>query len=318
MPAVRDEDAGAHAGTDARRNDRWPDLAVLELLVAVSEHGSLSAAARAVGMAQPNASRAIAAWEKSLGVRLLERSPRGSHLTAEGDVVVDWASAVLDDARALHTAIAALRRDRNSHLTVAASLTVAEYLIPVWLTRLRREHPSLDVGLLVQNSSEVFDLVGSGRAAVGFVESPRVPRTLRRIAVSHDRLVVVVAPEHPWAKRRRPLGAAELAATHLVTREPGSGTRNTLDDALAGYRRADPVLELSSNAAVRVAVVSGAGPAVLSELAVASAVRSGELVEVPLSGLELVRTLHAVWTDAAALHPAAADLVAIARRQVSS
>ena len=64
---------------------------------------------------------------------------------------------------------------------------------------------------------------------------------------------------------------------------------------------------------MRVAVASGAGPAVLSELAVGAAVRSGELVAVPVSGLELVRTLHAVWTDAASLHPAAANLVAIAR-----
>jgi len=301
------------ADSEPRRGERWPDLAVLELLVAVSEHGSLSAGARAVGMAQPNASRALAAWEKSLGVRLLERSPRGSRLTADGDVVVDWAGAVLGAARELHTAIAALRRDQNSHLTVAASLTVAEYLIPLWLTRLRREHPSLDVALLVHNSSEVFDLVASGRAAVGFVESPGVPHSLRRSAVSHDRLVVVVSPEHPWARRKRPLGAAELAATPLVVREPGSGTRTTLDEALAGYRRAEPILELSSNAAVRVAVTSGAGPAVLSELAVGAAVRAGDLVAVPVSGLELVRTLHAVWTDAASLLPAAADLVGIAR-----
>jgi DNA-binding transcriptional LysR family regulator len=299
------------------RGERWPDLSVLELLVAISEHGSLSAGARAIGMAQPNASRAIATWEKNLGIRVLERSPRGSTLTSDGDVVVDWASAVLDAAAELRTAVEALRRDQNSHLTVAASLTVAEHLIPVWLTRLRRERPDLDVGLLVHNSREVFDLVGSGRADVGFVESPRVPSRLRRMSVAHDRLIVVVAPSHPWARRKRPLGPSELASTSLVVREPGSGTRTTLDEALSGYDRGAPAIELSSNAAVRIAVASGAGPAVISELAVAPAVRSGELVAVPIAGLDLVRTLHAVWTDAAALHPAAADLVAIARRQLA-
>ncbi|NNC12278.1 LysR family transcriptional regulator [Planctomonas sp. JC2975] len=301
-----------------RGAERWPDLAVLELLVAVSEHGSLSAGARAVGMAQPNASRAVAAWEKSLGVRVLERSPRGSRLTADGDVVVDWASGVLDAATRLRTAVDALRREQNSHLTVAASLTVAEHLIPVWLTALRREYPDLDVGLLVHNSSEVFDLVRAERADVGFVETPRIPRDVRRMTVAHDRLVVVVAPSHPWAKRTRPLGPAELAATPLVVREAGSGTRNTLEDALAHYQRPVPALELTSNAAVRVAVASGAGAAVLSELAVESAVRSGDLVEVPLHGLDLARSIHAVWTDAATLHATAAELVRIARRRLAA
>ncbi|HWD62436.1 MAG TPA: LysR family transcriptional regulator [Humibacter sp.] len=291
---------------------------MLELLVAVSEHGSLSAGARAVGMAQPNASRAIAAWEKNLGVRLIERSPRGSRLTSDGDVVVDWAIAVLDAAGRLRTGVDALRREQNSHLTVAASLTVAEHLIPRWLTRLRRERPTLDVGLVVENSSEVFELVQAGRVDVGFVETPRVPRALRRRAVANDRLVVVVAPDHPWATRRAPIEPDELAATPLVVREAGSGTRITLDDALHGRSRATPSLELASNAAVRVAVASGAGAAVLSELAVASSVSSGELVVVPTADLELVRTIHAVWTDAAALHPAAAELVAIAGRLPTS
>lgn len=79
----------------ARRNR--PDL-LLELLVSVSEHGSLGAGARAVGMAQPNASRAVARFERTSGVRLLRRSPRGSTLTAEGALVVDWARIVLDAA----------------------------------------------------------------------------------------------------------------------------------------------------------------------------------------------------------------------------
>lgn len=328
VPAFRGrDDVGSHRsritlyrcdmpGEDGgRRIGRWPDLAVLDLLVAISQYGSLSSGARAVGMAQPNASRAIAAWEKSLGIRLLERSPRGSRLTPDGDVVVDWASGVLDAAERLRTAVDALRHEQNSHLTVAASLTVAEHLIPVWLTVLRREHDTLDVGLLVHNSAEVFDLVRTGRAAVGFVETPRIPRDMRRATVGNDRLVVVVPPEHPWATRKRPLSAAELAATPLVVREAGSGTRTTLDDALAQHTRAAPALELTSNAAVRLAVASGAGPAVLSELAVEGAARGGDLVTIPVPGLDLARSLHAVWTDAAALHPAAADLVAIAARR---
>jgi len=297
---------------------RWPDLAVLELLVAVAEHGGLGAAARAVGMAQPNASRAITRLEADLGLDLVARHPRGSRLTPEGTAVADWARRVLDDARELMTASAALRADRAAHLDVAASLTVAEYLAPAWLARLRRARPELEVQLRVANSAEVFALVASGACELGFVETPRVPAGLRSVTVADDRLVVVVAPDHPWARRRR-LTPAELAATPLVVREGGSGTRATLAAALdrlgiPEHELAAPSLELGSNAAVRVSAAAGAGPAVLSELAVAGWIARGDLVEVPVDGLELRRRLRAVRRATARPGEAAAELVAIARR----
>lgn len=296
--------------------ERWPDLAVLELLIAVSEHGSLGAAARSVRMAQPNASRAITRLEQSMGIRLIERSTSGSRLTADGAVVADWARNVLDAAAELRVGVDALRTEQHSQLTVAASMTVAEHLMPAWLAELRREHAALEIRLRVHNSAEVFDLVASGTCEVGFVEGPRVPATLQGTAVAHDRLVVVVPPGHAWARRRRPLSAAELASTPLVVREPGSGTRVTLDEALAGLDVAPPTLELNSNAAVRVSVAAGAGPAVLSELAVASSLRNGELVAVPTEGIRLQRTMRAVWRGGGPMHGAAGDLVLIARRSL--
>ncbi|MGX5696009.1 LysR family transcriptional regulator [Agromyces soli] len=296
----------------------WPDLAVLELLVAIAEHGGLGAAARAVGMAQPNASRAVARLEGELGLDLVTRHPRGSRLTPEGAAVADWARRVLDEARELMTASAALRADRATHLDVAASLTVAEYLAPAWLARLRRARPELEVQLRVANSTEVFALVSSGACELGFVETPEVPKGLRSVTVATDRLVVVVAPDHPWARRRRPPSPAELAATPLVVREGGSGTRATLANALVGLgidasELASPSLELGSNAAVRASVAAGAGPAVLSELAVSAWIAHGELVEVPIEGLGLQRRLRAVRRTGTTPSEAAAELVAIAR-----
>ena len=105
-----------------------PDLGFLELLVAVDDHGSLGAAARAIGIAQPNASRAVRQWEHRLGLVLLRRTPRGSTLTAEGTVVVHWAREVLDDLDRLVDAAVALPADPEADLTIAASMTVAECL----------------------------------------------------------------------------------------------------------------------------------------------------------------------------------------------
>ncbi len=93
------------------------------------------------------------------------------------------------------------------------------------------------------------------------------------MVIAHDRLVVVTAPGHPWARRGKPLAAEELAATPLILREEGSGTRQVLDAALGGLAR--PLIELSSTTAVKASAVSGAGPSVLSELAVGEELERG-------------------------------------------
>lgn len=291
------------------------DLTALRVLVSVSENGSMSATARRLGMAQPNVSRALSRLERSLGFRLLDRGPRGSRLTANGAVIADWAREVVESADRLTLGAAALRAEHRSHLRVAASMSIAEALMPAWLARLRHAHDRLDIRLNVHNSKTILDLVEEGACDVGFIETPVCRGGLRFADVAHDRLVVVVPPGHPWSRRRRPVTAAELAGTSLVVREPGSGTRDTLDTALSEHTLVPPALELVGNAAVRVGCASGAGPAVLSELAVASSVRGGELVPVPTIGIDLERRLRAVWPGNGPGHGVAGDLIAIARQQ---
>lgn len=291
----------------------WPDLSVLELLTAVGATGSLGAAAREVGMAQPNASRAIRRLERDLGLTLLHRATTGSRLTSAGTVVAGLARGVLDPAHELLLGAATLRDGSASKLSIGASRTVAEYGLPAWLSLFRSSHPDVAVTVAVENSTEVFHRVTEGRCDVGFVESPRVPRGLRTTVVGVDELFLVVPPDHPWARRRAPLPLAELAATPLVCREPGSGTRRTLDDVLATYDPVPPALVLSSNEAVRISVISGAGPAVLSELAVAGSLASGQLVSVPIAGAPLSRRLRAVWDGPKVLTGPAGDLVGLAR-----
>jgi DNA-binding transcriptional LysR family regulator len=296
---------------------RAPDLDSLKLLVLVGQLGSVGAAAERVGISQPTASNRLSTLERSLGLVLLERSRRGSRLTEAGHMVVGWSQRVLDDLAELMTGAEALRVRRDAELHVAASMTIAEYLAPSWIGQLRSQRPDLYVGLQVTNSERVAALVGSGAADIGFIESPRPPTGLATRQVAHDQLIVVVANGHPWARRRRPLSVEELAATPLVVREAGSGTRETLDQALArvGVAMAKPLLELGSATAVRSAVIAATGPAVVSELAVRTDLADGRLAAVSVDGLDLRRVLRAVWPNDRKLVGPAAELLVVARRR---
>ncbi|MEO3767532.1 LysR family transcriptional regulator [Streptomyces sp. B5E4] len=293
---------------------RVPDLAALELLLAVARLGSLGRAARALGVSQPAASARIRSMERQLGVALVHRSPAGSRLTEAGGVVTEWARRVVEAAEAFDAGAAALRGRRDSRLRVAASLTVAEYLLPGWLVALRAARPETAVSLQAGNSVAVASQVRSGAADLGFVEGSGVPSGLDGAVIGHDRLLVVVAPSHPWARRRRGLGPAELAGAALVLREQGSGTRQVLDEALAPYGGlGEPLLELASTTAVKSAAVTGAGPAVLSELAVAEEVATRRLVAVEVTGLTLTRALRAVWPSGQSPTGPARDLLSLTR-----
>ncbi|GCD47073.1 LysR family transcriptional regulator [Streptomyces paromomycinus] len=275
---------------------RVPDLGALELLLAVARLGSLGRAARERGISQPAASSRLRSMEQQLGVALVERSPRGSRLTDAGALVTDWARQVVEAAEAFDAGAQALRGRRDSRLRVAASMTIAEYLLPGWLIALRAQRPDTAVSLLAGNSAAVAERLLTGEADLGFVEGLDVPAGLDGAVIGHDRLVVVAAPAHPWARRRTELTAAELAATPLILRERGSGTRQVLDAALAGHGGlAAPLLELASTTAVKAAAVSGAGPSVLSELAVGEELAARRLVEVPVLGTGFGRELRAVW-----------------------
>src|ERR1700728_471884 len=112
---------------------RVPDLGALEVLLSVARTGSLGRAAHEAGGSQQAVSARIRAMEAQTGVTLVQRTARGSSLTADGAVIAQWAARVLGVAGELAAEIAAQRQNRRSRLRLCASLTIAERLLPAWL-----------------------------------------------------------------------------------------------------------------------------------------------------------------------------------------
>lgn len=296
-----------------------PDLPALDLLLSVAELGSLGRAAEAHGITQPSASGRLAHLERRLGVALLVRTSRGSTLTPAGEAVVAWAHGVVAAAQSLTDGVLTLRHDGSVRLRVAASLTVAEYLLPAWLLRLRRRHPDVDVAVTVANSHDVIARVREGNAELGFIESPTTPSDLTSDTIGSDRLVLAVSPDYPLAARAATtLRPDELLDLPLLMREPGSGTRETFLTALtAALRRsATPPLryasELGSTTTILATARAGGGIAVVSERATAPDLAAGSLVALHVPDLPLSRGLHAVWLGNQPTE-LAADLISVAR-----
>ncbi len=303
------------------------DLGALRALREVGRHGSIAAAASVLGVSQQALSARMRTLERVTGIALLARSPAGSHLTEQGQLIVGWAEDVLDAADRLEAGLRSIRSGVSHRLAIAASQTVAEHLVPHWLVELRGieqagasqapgNTPTV-VELTVANSTGVIELVRDVKARLGFIETPHVPADLVTARVRDDEMLVVAAPGHPWARLRRPLSLAEVAAMPLVMREAGSGTRDTLTGHLAAQNpplRARTAMELGTSAAVRSAIAAGVGPGVLSRLAVRDDLVLGRLVAVEVAGPPLKRQLTAVWRhDLDPLPPEGARLLAVAQ-----
>ena len=134
----------------------FPELSALDVFASVVKHGSFGKAAKAHGIAQPSVTSRMRNLERQLGVTLFDRGPNGSTPTPEGVVVSGWADAILLAAHELEAGLVALKAEQAGKLRIAASYTIAEYLLPGWLSRFTREHPEDTISLDVENSTHVL------------------------------------------------------------------------------------------------------------------------------------------------------------------
>ena len=258
----------------------------LRIFVAVAERDHVTAAARALNLTQSAVSNALAALEAEHKVRLFDRVGRGVALNATGRAFLPEAKAVLARAAAAEAALADMSALRRGRLAVFASQTIASYWLPRRLVAFHVAHPGIELDVQIGNTREVAQAVLNGDAEIGLVEGVVDAPALTQVQVGSDRLAVVVTPDHPWAFAKR-LSAGDLIESSWVLREPGSGTRSSLEAALreAGVNPADlPVaMTLPANEAVLAAAEAGAGATALSESVARASVAAGRLVRAPFS-----------------------------------
>jgi len=257
-------------------------LEQLRIFVEVAQRQHLTQAAAALHLTPSAVSASIKTLEDRYGTALFHRVGRRIETSEAGRIFLDEARRTLASARAAEATLTELGELRRGSLSIHASQTIASYWLPALLVRFRQAYPAIDLRLEVDNTENVAQAVLQGMADLGFVEGAIDEPALAREVVGNDRMVVVVAPGHPWA-RGQPLEAADLLGAQWILREAGSGTRSAFEAALdaagiqAGALRVD--IGLPSNEAVRSAVMAGPYATAVSELVVASHLQAGLLAQ---------------------------------------
>jgi DNA-binding transcriptional LysR family regulator len=271
------------------------DLDTLQVFAVVAREGSFTKAAAVLGVSQPSISERMHRLEEQLGTPAFVRRGRGVGLTAEGLAMRTLADRALTLARETEEFVTGLSDLERGLIRGAASTTIAGYVLPSAIARLRAKHPGVDVEIAVGNTAELADAVERGDIGWALVEGPVAESRLAIRRFRDDELILIVAASHPWARRRRPIAPSALSDEAFIAREPGSGTGAVVERALIGVGiELTPRVRIADSRGIAEAVASGAGVGIVSELVAAPLLQSGRLARVAIAGLSLVRPLSLV------------------------
>lgn len=268
------------------------DSELLHTFRVVSESGRISLAARVLHLSQPAVSQQIQKLEQACGQTLLTRSSRGVGLTPPGERLLAYARRVDELLEEAETAL----RDapRGGQLHVAASTTIASYVLPRLFARFSAREPAVVFRLVVVNTEGVIERVRAGEVPLGLIEGVGRVAHVHTANFLDDEIVPCVASQAEMLKFAVPRSPRELASVPLVFRERGSGTRDAVEAALRklGLRRLSPAFDLGSNEACKAAVESGLALGFLSRVSIEKELALGTLRPIELGRLRITRTFR--------------------------
>lgn len=268
-------------------------LRQLRVFESAARHLSLTRAAEELHLTPPAVSIQVRQLEGHAGVALFERSGRGLKLTQAGEAVLAHTREVLAQIRGAEEAIADIETLGRGRLDVAV-INAGDHFFPWLVAAFRKDHPGISVRITVQNRDELLARLAVHAVDLAVMSHPPSEPGFTATAFAPHPHVIVAAPAHPLAARRR-VPLASLAGESLLTREPGSATRLAMDQAFAeGGVVANVAMEIASNETIKQAVAAGLGIGFLSAHAVLNEVERGTLAVVDVQGFPVMRQWYVV------------------------
>lgn len=277
----------------------------------VAEQLSFRKAAEDLYLTQPAVSLQIKALEEELGVALFDRRGSRIGLTPAGAALLQYAeqsSRLLSEAR---HAVAAFSGRQSGTLTLGASTTIAQYVLPRLLSEFCAAHPRVKPRLTSGNTEEIVTAVEEEKISLGFIEGPPHNRDLTFAPFFEDELVLLVPSSHEWAARVE-IRPEELVAAPLLMRERGSGTRQIVELAFEHYHirkgSLNVVMELDSTEAIKSSVEAGFGVGFVSRWALAKDARFESAFQIlKVRGMRIRRHFELITRKAPELSGPAAE-----------
>ena len=274
------------------------NLEYLKTFLEVVRLGSFSEVAKRLSVSQPAVSFQIQKLERDLGVRLIDRRQKTIALTDAGKRLLRFAEVVEKEHARLKRDLDQLREEVTGDIVIAASTIPGEVLLPPILGEFKALHPAIGARVEASDSITVINRVQDGSYDVGFCGVKPEGKELDYFKMADDEIVLIVSPEHPFARRRK-VSPLELEGEQIIFREETSGTQRSLKSLLAkaglDIGKWSPSLILGTSQAVVSAVESGLGIAFVSNMAIKKSLALGLVKQVAVEGIKLKRDFYCIY-----------------------
>ncbi|RMG34964.1 MAG: LysR family transcriptional regulator [Gammaproteobacteria bacterium] len=257
----------------------------LQVFHTVARLLSFTKAAETLHMTQPAVTFQVRQLEEYFNTRLFDRTHNRISLTEAGEVVYGFADKIFELYAEMENAVREMTGEISGSLTIGASTTIAEYMLPALLGDFRNQYPEVTIHLKVSNTEGIVSMVENNTIDLGVVEAPVGNKNLVVDKCRDDQLVAIVPPNHELASRKT-VKMEELLQYPFICREEGSGTREVITNYICQTDECKQsmqiAMELGSPEAVKGAVEAGMGISVVSNATIQKELRLGTLVAIQL------------------------------------
>ncbi|WP_312109242.1 LysR family transcriptional regulator [Brevibacillus reuszeri] len=279
----------------------------LLVFVTVADRQNFSRAAEELHMTQPAVSQYILSLERTVGTKLLERSNKYVRLNKAGEIVYHHAREILGLYTRMQSLVDDLMNTPSGHLTIGASYTYGEYVLPHVIARMRQHYPLITPTITIHNSTVITELVANRQLDVGIVEGEFLQEKMCVEPFADDRMYLIVSPAHPLAKKEE-VNVSELLDETWIVREEGSGTREAAEKMFRMLQiQPKKQMEFGSTQVIKEAVEAGLGISLLSYWAIRKERKLGTLCTLKVAGTPITRDFSLV-TKTNEFHTKALDI----------
>jgi DNA-binding transcriptional LysR family regulator len=253
-------------------------LETLKTFCDLVETGSLSRAARLNQVTQSAVSQQLRALERRYGRRLIDRAPRvGARATEAGKAFYDELKPLLERLGDLEQRLRARSNVVAGNVRIATVYSVGLHTLPRVMKKSLAAYPSLGLRLEYRRTDQVYEACLRGEVDLGIVALPSKKPQLEVVSLGHDELVLVTAPDHPLARRRRP-SLSDLDGQPFIAFDRDIPTRKLVDRLLArAGSNVTYAMELDNIETIKRCVEAGIGVSVLPLPALTVEVRARTL-----------------------------------------
>lgn len=268
----------------------------LKMFCKVVEVGSISEAARMSFVTQPAVTNQIRYLEKHYGVALFDRTGGKLKTTEAGQTLYPYAKEMIEYLRQSEEAVQQVLKDYESTLSIGASLTIGEYLLPGILGAFQKENKHTSFNLTIGNTPSVLSKLENYDIDIALVEGIVKNKNLQVSKFAEDELILVIPSNHRW-NHRAEINIDELPEEKMIWREENSGARNIIESILKEHRILEKVkscMELGSTQSIKSAVEAGLGIGIIPKLSVVRELEMGVLKQMAISEIAISRNLWVV------------------------